>query len=276
MTANLPDTMLDGREWPRISIVTPSFNQARYVEEAIRSVLLQGYPNLEYIVMDGGSTDGSVEILRRYEPYLSHLRIGPDRGQAAAIGAGFRCATGALQAWINSDDRYERGAFARVARYFSTHPRVVFVNSDIYHINADNSWMERSYVVGPSWVVTSNLGVHNLLQQGCFWRSEAYGRCGEINEALRFCMDRDLFLRLMRVGPSRRMPGPPTASFRHHPLAKSSMMLDVADSEGAQLIAMYSLPALRWVPGLLKRYWGVRHKLASLREFIHRRWRYEF
>jgi glycosyltransferase involved in cell wall biosynthesis len=101
--------------WPRITVVIPSFQQARYLEAALRSVLLQNYPRLECIVADGGSSDGSLEILNRYRPWLSHARVGRDRGQAHAINLGFSLGSGELFGWLNSDDFYLPGALRRVA-----------------------------------------------------------------------------------------------------------------------------------------------------------------
>lgn len=103
-TERLPNTMPDGGEWPRISIVTPNYNYGQFIEETIRSVLLQGYPNLEYIVIDGGSTDDSVEIIKKYEPWLSYWVSEKDRGQANAINKGISIATGEWFNWLNSDD----------------------------------------------------------------------------------------------------------------------------------------------------------------------------
>ena len=103
-TPCLPDTMPDGSPWPRVSIVTPSYNQGQFIEETIRSVLLQGYPSLEYIVMDGGSTDGAEDIIRKYEPWLSYVHIGPDGGQAAAIADGFLQAMLSVMADMDATD----------------------------------------------------------------------------------------------------------------------------------------------------------------------------
>jgi cellulose synthase/poly-beta-1,6-N-acetylglucosamine synthase-like glycosyltransferase len=100
-TPALDHTRPDGQPWPRVTIVTPSFNQAEYIEETIRSVLLQGYPNLEYIIIDGGSTDGSVDIIRRYEPWLAHWISEPDRGQSHALNKGFRRASGQIMALLS-------------------------------------------------------------------------------------------------------------------------------------------------------------------------------
>ena len=100
----LPETQPDGSYWPKISIVTPSYNQGQFIEETIRSVLLQGYPNLEYIVMDGGSTDESVEIIQKYEPWIDYWVSEEDEGQSDAINKGFEKCTGDWGGWINSDD----------------------------------------------------------------------------------------------------------------------------------------------------------------------------
>src|SRR5688572_24844846 len=112
----LPDTMPNGQPWPKITIVTPSYNQGQFLEETIRSVLLQGYPNLEYIIMDGGSTDGSVDIIRKYEPYIAYWVSTTDRGQSHAINKGFSLATGHLMGWLNSDDVYAPNALMSIAQ----------------------------------------------------------------------------------------------------------------------------------------------------------------
>src|SRR5262244_3776597 len=103
---------------PKISVITPSYNQARYIEETIRSVLLQGYPNLEYIIIDGGSSDQTTEIIKKYEPWLTYWVSEPDRGQSDAINKGFSKSTGRILNWLNSDDFLEKNALGRVATAF--------------------------------------------------------------------------------------------------------------------------------------------------------------
>ncbi|NNJ09088.1 glycosyltransferase [Chloroflexales bacterium ZM16-3] len=271
----LPKLKPTDHPWPKITVVTPSYNQASFLEETLRSVLLQGYPNLEYIVMDGGSTDGSVEIIERYRPWLAHVHIGPDGGQAAAIAAGFNQASGDILAWLNSDDRYQPGALLRAGRFMARNSALVFINSDVNHILADGALRHRYYVAAPSQMVAANLGRHMLVQQGCFWRREAYERVGGVDPSLRFCMDRDLFIRLMGSGSVGRMPGPPTADFREHEAAKSSTILDVAARESGMLIERYGHPLLRRAPGLLRRYWRVYRWPSRTRRWLHQRFGFE-
>jgi glycosyltransferase involved in cell wall biosynthesis len=255
---------------PKISIVTPSYNQAKFLEEAIRSVLLQGYPNLEYIIMDGGSTDGSKEIIQKYRSLLSYVRIGPDGGQAAAIAEGFNHASGDILAWLNSDDRYLPGALFRVAQFFTTHPDVVFISGDVNFINVQGQILERIYSVRPNRTITANIGIHCWPQPGCFWRRWAYQEAGGIDTSLQFCMDRDLFIRLIGIGKGARIPGPPLADFRIHDEAKSSKMLEIADREDQLIIDRYSSPELKKFSGLLKLYWYFWGLPVRARSLYHR------
>ena len=270
-----PATLLmpAGRSWPLISIVMPSYNQAQFLEEAVRSVLLQGYPNLEFIVMDGGSNDGSVTILERYAPWFSYWQSQQDGGQSAAIAEGFDRSRGTLMAWLNSDDRFQPGALARVAQFFAANPRVGFGNGDVHIIDAESRISRRAYAIRPVPTITANLGAHSWAQQGCFWRSEAYRRIGGLDRSLKFCMDRDLFLRLARSGPSKRIPGPALGDFRLHEDAKTARWGEIHHREDTLLrerhgSRMRHNPAYQlwlrcmWELEVLKR--GVRRRFVRL------------
>ena len=126
-SSQLAEAMPDGKPWPRISVVTPSYNQGQFIEETIRSVLLQGYPNLEYIIVDGGSTDGSVEIVRRYGLWISSWSSERDNCQSEAINKGLRGATGEIVSWLNSDDLLTPGALHKVALRLASDDRPAVV-----------------------------------------------------------------------------------------------------------------------------------------------------
>lgn len=190
----LPNTRPDGFPWPRISIVTPSFNQGRFLEETIRSVLLQGYPDLEYNIMDGGSTDDSVEIIRKYEKCLTHWVSKPDGGQAAAIAEGFRKTTGELLAYLNSDDLYLPEGLASVALTFVSNKGTNLVYGDRVVINEDGELMY--WQVIPKFRRWSLAYGQYLPQECSFWSRNLYEQVGGINDNLKFIMDYDLFYRM--------------------------------------------------------------------------------
>lgn len=258
----------DNGPWPRISIVTPSYNQSAYIEEAVRSVLAQGYPNLEYIVMDGGSSDGTLEILRTYQSHFAYFQSAPDGGQAAALAEGFRRCSGDILAWLNSDDRLLPHTLWRVGYYFRKHPHVNFVNSDVRFIDAEGHFQHRMYVARPVSSFSRAFASQGAPQMGCFWRREAYERCGGVDPAFGFCMDLDLFIRLWRTGRSRRLPGPPTADSRMHDQAKTARWQMVAEKENAQIIARHSSRPLSLLKPLLKLYRKIWYQQTTIRRLL--------
>jgi glycosyltransferase involved in cell wall biosynthesis len=198
-----PETMPDGSPWPRISIVTPSLNQGQFIEETIRSVLLQGYPNLEYLIIDGGSTDGSVEIIKKYAPWLTYWVSEPDRGQSHAINKGWERATGDIFAWINSDDYYASGTFSRIARTLATtgagpgfvHGKSIVINSMGLRVGQRGSDLDLCLAVRTS--------SHPISQSSVFYRGDVLRRVGFVDEDLRMSMDWDLFLRIAQKHETR-------------------------------------------------------------------------
>lgn len=185
---------------PRISIVIPSFNQGRYLEEAIRSVLLQGYPDLELIVMDGGSSDETVAVLRKYESWLTHWQSAPDSGQSHAINEGFRRATGELYGWIGCDDRLLPGALVRAGRHFAEQPRchwfagsgqLVFPAAGRVGVMA--SRVESLDALQSFWRFGS--AECFVVQPSCFWRRWLWDAVGGVRADLHLAMDYELWLR---------------------------------------------------------------------------------
>ena len=184
---------------PRITVVTPSYNQADFIERTIRSVLDQGYPNLEYRVQDGASTDGTAEILRRWEGKLSRWDSRADSGQSEAINRGFDGSTGEIMAWLNSDDVLFPGALAYVADYFTRHPEVDVIYGHRILIDEEDRQIGRWILPAHSDRVLS--WADFVPQETLFWRRRIWDKAGgHVDESFRFAMDWDLLLRFRDAG----------------------------------------------------------------------------
>jgi glycosyltransferase involved in cell wall biosynthesis len=183
--------------WPRVTIVTPSYNQGRFLEEAMRSVLLQGYPNLEYIVMDAGSSDGSVEVIRKYEPYLTHWTSERDKGQSDAINRGWRIGTGEIVAWVNADDLYEPGVAFEAVRYLQEHPRAGMVCGSVRIVQArDSRQVLREEIARPrSLAAALNSGAPPGTT-AAFVRRQALEEVGYLDVRLHYWIDPELWIRI--------------------------------------------------------------------------------
>ena len=196
----LPETQPDGSPWPKISIVTPSYNQGRFIEETIRSVLLQRYPNLEYIVMDGGSTDESVEIIKKYDPWIDSWASEEDEGQSDAINKGFERATGEIYAWLNSDDFYAAGALRSIAKAFLKKSAEVGAIVGVGHkIDEEGSVVytpSKSELTREAFLNWLNGG--SFMQPACFFRRAMWEKCGPLRADLKYAMDIDFFLNAVR------------------------------------------------------------------------------
>ena len=213
---------------PTISIVTPSYNQAAFVPWTVRSVLLQRYPNLEYVLMDGGSDDGSLERLEPYLHHFHHWQSRPDEGQGAAIADGFEHTSGEIMAWLNSDDMLAPGALHWVARYFADHPDVDVLYSHRCMVDDANTVI--SYWILPRHSSRKMLRWDLIPQETCFWRRSLYERCGPVDRSFRFAMDYDLFARFMLAGRMVHVPRV-LGVFRQHELAKTSQQMETVGQE---------------------------------------------
>jgi glycosyltransferase involved in cell wall biosynthesis len=215
-----PKTMPDGKPWPKISIVTPSYNQVAFLEETIRSILCQGYPNLEFILIDGGSTDGSVEIIQHYASCTSYWVSEPDKGQSNAILKGFARASGEIMAWINSDDFYAPGSFMAIANAASKTPSSLWFAG-----RCDTVLNGQRVETGHRW---QGNGVEEwffksiLMQPGVFWRSSLWQENGGLEESLHYSFDYELWLRFASVQPFPSWLKQCVAYYRSHGATKTS------------------------------------------------------
>ena len=191
----LPDAIPDGSPWPKVSVITPSLNQGKFIEETIRSVLLQGYPNLEYIVIDGGSTDGSIEIIKKYEPWLTYWVSEPDQGQCYAINKGFDKSTGEIMAWLNSDDTYISNAIASVARYFMDHPESDMLYGEAWYMDEGGHRLQPCRYTREAIPRQYLLNVDPIVQPATFWRQSLWSAIGQLDPSLRWGFDWEFFIR---------------------------------------------------------------------------------
>lgn len=204
---------------PLVSIVTPSYNQARYLEETIQSVLGQDYPNLEYLIVDGSSTDGSREIIERYQDQLAWWVSEPDRGQTDAINKGFARARGEVFAWLNSDDTYEPGAIAEAVAYLQAHPEVGMVYGDANLIDENGARIGK-FPARQTDYRRLRRGYVHIPQQAAFFRASLWQEVGPLDDTFYFAMDYDLWVRIARRAPLRYQPRT-WANFRLHASGKS-------------------------------------------------------
>ena len=190
---------------PLVSIVMPSFNQARFLEDAIRSVLEQDYPQIELIVVDGGSTDGSQEILQRYRDQMAHCISEPDEGQADAINKGFHLTRGDIVAWLNSDDVYMPGALTEAVHALRENPQAGMVYADGLMVDADLVLLDRHYY--PSLSVVDLLSFEVLLQPTVFIRRAVLEEVGWLNDEYHLILDHELWVRIASRYPIIHIPG---------------------------------------------------------------------
>lgn len=180
---------------PRITVVTPSYNQARYLETAIRSVLTQGYPELEYRIIDGGSTDGSQAIIQRYAGHLDRWTSTADDGAADAINRGFAGATGNILAWLNADDAYLPGALHAVADAFIRTPEADLVYGEGWYIDEAGERIEPCRFVRRRFNRRYLLNRDPILQPAAFWRRSLWEQVGPLDTTLRWVFDWEWFIR---------------------------------------------------------------------------------
>jgi len=228
---------------PKISIITPSFNQGKFLEATILSVLEQNYPNLEYMVIDGGSTDQSVDIIKKYQKHLTFWVSEKDRGQTHAINKGFQRASGELINWLNSDDLLEAGALKRLVHEYLQHPDADVYFGDYRAIDAQDRllYARKSAPYQPSALFW---GRQLSSQPAVFFRRSLLLDYGYLNENQQFCMDTEFWIRLAQSGASFRQIKHSLGITRAHGDAKTTRLQQVLHKEHKQIARQHD--ALRW------------------------------
>lgn len=226
--------------FPKVSIVTPSFNQVRFIESTLKSVIDQGYPNLEYIIIDGGSTDGSVDIIERYAAIYPFIRwvSEKDSGQSNAINKGLKMTTGDIVAWINSDDVYDLNAISSAVKCFQENPEVSMVYGDANVVDENGKFVSK-------FAATEEFNLWRLIhiwdyimQPTVFWKREIFPKVGFLDESLNWTMDWDFWI---RVGMHFKV------KYNHVHVADNREYGDTKTSTGG-------LKRLKEIKRLLKRY----------------------
>lgn len=213
--------------------MTPSYNQAEYIEETIRSILMQGYPNLEYIIIDGGSTDHTCDIIRKYEGHLSYWVSERDRGQTHAINKGFERATGEIRAYLNSDDYYLPGTLHRVARYAMEHPEIDLIHGQCRRVDVAGVTVDQQFASISRYEEIVDLwnvwwGRRQFVQPEVFWTKRIADRIGPFREELRYVMDYEYWTRMLFAEAQVGSIDAELSCFRLQPAQKSGQSSQVA------------------------------------------------
>jgi glycosyltransferase involved in cell wall biosynthesis len=204
---------------PLVSIVTPSYNHNSFIEATIHSVLGQGYPNLEYIIVDGGSTDGTVDIIKKYADRIAWWVSEPDKGQTDAINKGFACAKGEIFAWLNSDDTYEPGAVQEAVALLCAQPDIGLIYGNANYID-ENGAKIGLFPAAQTDYRRLRRGYVHIPQQAAFFRADLWRKIGPLDPSFYFAMDYDLWVRIAAIAPLQYTPQT-WANFRLHGRGKT-------------------------------------------------------
>ena len=218
---------------PLVTIVTPSYNQAAYLEQTLQSVLAQDYASIEYLVVDGASTDNSVDVIRRYASRLAWWTSEPDAGQAEAINKGLKRARGEIVAWMNSDDLYLPGAITQAVATLQAEPEVGMVFGDAITIDADGKPINK--LIFGDWGLEELARFRIICQPAVFMRRSVLENAGYLDPSYHLLLDHQLWIRLARIAPIRHVSSL-WAAARHHPQAKNVALAGKFGQEAIQIL----------------------------------------
>ena len=241
-----------------VSIITPSYNQGTFLEDTINSVLNQDYPNIEYIVIDGGSTDESLDIIKKYAEKLAYWESKPDKGQTDAINKGFARASGEILAWLNSDDLLLPGAVSAAVNYLTANPNIGMVYGDAYFINKAGQKIG-DFPAAKTDYQKLRRGYVHIPQQASFFRAALWKQVGPLDPSFYFAMDYDLWVRLAKITNFAYVPGP-WACFRLHGDAKT---ISEDDRCWPEMLRVHYREGGRKLSVIVAKYW-LRKLLAPI------------
>jgi glycosyltransferase involved in cell wall biosynthesis len=226
---------------PKISVITPSYNQGVFLEDTILSVLGQNYPNLEYIVIDGGSCDGSLEIIKKYEKHLAYWESVKDNGQSHAINKGMEKATGDILCWLNSDDLFLPSTFSYVSKLFlnSGKPALIYGNCILFRETENGMWALGTDVVGAAKTSALEAGDY-IIQPSTFWTKTAWQQLGTLREEMHYAFDWEWFLRAKKSGIDLQPVNKILSMYRHHETHKTANGGEKRRDEIAAVYHQYS------------------------------------
>lgn len=223
--------------WPKFSVIVPSYNQATFIEETLRSVIDQNYPNLELIVIDGGSTDGSVDIIKKYETHITYWVSEPDGGQTPGLIKGFNKSTGDIQCWLNSDDLLQPGSLKEVAEFFVSHPDIDVVYGDALWIDSESKTLSIQREIPFNrflWMHTYNY----VTSMSTFWRKQVYDKVGGLDPSYNLAMDADLVIRFADVVKLSHVSRV-WSCMRYYAEQKNRRFRDASDKEDLRIRVRY-------------------------------------
>lgn len=259
--------MDNGTVLPLVSIVTPTYQGGKYIEETIKSVQTQNYPKIEYIVIDGGSTDETASIAARYPDVINRFISEPDEGQADAIRKGFELATGEILAWLNADDVYEPGAISRIVNRFNkTGADVVYGDMRLIDESSSPIGLRR---VSPlprfgrlPGLISGSLGIY---QPAAFWTVDLYKRVDGVDPRFQFAMDTDLIVKFAANGAKFEYTDDVLVNFRIHLDSKTSTLGNVSAQDRATIVAKWPAPSLanRKAIDLYARFWKLAYHVRK-------------
>lgn len=225
------------KQYPKISVITPSYNQGEFLEDTIQSILGQNYPNLEYIICDGGSTDNSRQIIEKYQDRITWWCSEKDKGQTDAINKGMHKATGEIVGWINSDDVLFPGALFKIAEHYMQHPETDFLNGSIADLDRKGNFIKFTQPIMSKYFMKR--GCATICQQGMFWKRNIFDKIGYLNPDFHARMDVEWLIRVYEGGYNVKLLKLPIGGIRVYGETKTALGGAIWDNDAKAIISIY-------------------------------------